>query len=196
MIRRQEHQGFPGATPPGLQPDDVVGVAARAASSGAAIPAVPAPGEAEAAHLHPEAEPRPAQPAARGDGVPPGRVRAARDEPAAADPAPRHPRRAGVGGRHGCRARRRRDPLPLHAPRLRAPPDRARGARLGRRRLLRQARAAAGARVPRVQGGARGELAGRRVRAQQHRGADALGHQQPRLVGDEEGLHGPSERHR
>jgi hypothetical protein len=205
MVRRQEHQGFPGATPPELQPDDddTVGVATRAsaASPGAAVPVpvpgVPAPGrQAEAAHLHPQAEPRAAQPPARGDGLPAGRVRAARDEPAAADPAGRDPRRAGVGGRHGGRARRGRHPLPLHAPGLRAPPGRARGARLGGRRLLRQARAAARPRVPRVQGGARGELAGRRVRPRQHRSEEPLGDQQPRLVGDEESVHGPPERHR
>jgi hypothetical protein len=198
MTRRQEHQGLPGAATPGLQPDGDVGVVAHATTpSCAANPAVPALGQqAEDAHLHPQAEPGAAEPAAGGDGVPAGGVRAARDEPAAADPAGRDPRGAGVGGRHGGGARRGRHPLPLHAPGLRAPADRARGPGLGGRRLLRQARAAARPRLPRVQGGARGELAGRRVRAQQHRGADPLGHQQPRLVGDEEGLHGPPERHR
>lgn len=198
MTRRQEHQGFPGASAPGLQPGGVLGDAAgaSASASGAAVPAVPAPGQAEAAHLHPQAEPRAAQPPARRDGVPPGRVRAARDEPAAPDPAARHPRGAGLGRRHGRRTRRGGHPLPLHAPGVGAPPDRTRGARLGRRLFLRQARAAARARVPRVQGGARGELAGRRLRGQQHRGAGPVRDQQPRVVGDEEGVHGPAERHR
>jgi hypothetical protein len=202
MVCRQEHQGFPGAPPPGLQPDAsavvlVIIIAAGASPPGAAIPSVrPRAGhQAEAGHLHPQEEPGAPQPPPRRDGVPPRRVRAARDEPAPADPAPSHSCRAGLRGRHGGRARRGADPLPVHAARVGAPPDRARGAGLGRRRVLRQARAAARAGVPRVQGGARGELARGGVRAQQHRGAGALGGQQPRVVGDEEGLHGPAERH-
>jgi hypothetical protein len=198
MVCRQEHQGFPGAPPPGLQPDSgTVVVTVIVAAAGAAVPSVrPRAGhQAKAGNLHPQEEPGAPQPPPRRDGVPPRRVRAARDEPAPADPAPGHPRRAGLRGRHGGRARRGGDPLLVHAAWVGAPPDRARGAGLGCRRVLRQARAAARAGVPRVQGGARGELARGGVRAQQHRGAGALGGQQPRVVGDEEGVHGPAERH-
>ena len=205
---RQGHPGLPGAAPPGVQPDAVGdrrgggGAAAGATRArGATVAAVPPAGrpregrQAEAGQLHPEAEPRPPPPAPHRHRLPPRRVRAARHEPAPPDPSARHPRRALLRRRHGRRARRRGDALPLHAARVGAPPDRARGARLGRRRVLRQAGAAARPRVPRVQGGARGALARRRVRRQQHRRARPLRDQQPRVVGDEEGVHGPAERH-